>query len=138
AIERRLEVNQHETDFFHLPAEMTARQPMRKFVNRDDGEYDDPQEEQSMKIEQTLNAASELVPMQITDDKSARDGQCGEYMECLCKRPIRARQQPLENFFRVDRQELPVEKISIFDFVAVDRGKFVPNLSCVKQPLIFK
>jgi len=117
---------------------MTACQPVREFVNRDDGEYDDPQEEQSMKIEQTLNAASELVPMQITDDKSARNGQRGEYMECLRKRPIRARQQPLENFFRVDREELPVEKISILKFVAVDRCKFVPNRSSVEQPLVFK
>src|SRR5262245_35743328 len=91
-----------------------------------------------MKIEQTLNAASKLSPMQITDDESARDRERGEYMKCFRKRPIRARQQPLKDAFRIDRQQLPVKKIPILKLVAVDGCKLVPNRSGIEQPLVLE
>src|SRR5262249_32773328 len=117
AIKRRLEVDQHETYFLHLAAEVATGQAMGKFVYGHDGERHDPQEKQSVQIKQTFDAASELAPMEIADRETSRYRKYGEDVERFRERPFRARQQPLEDFLRINRQQFPIEKISIFELV---------------------
>src|SRR5262245_61262599 len=68
AIERGIEVNEHEAHFLHLAAEITARQTVRELMHCRDTERDDPHKQKSVQIQQARHAACESVPMQPCHD----------------------------------------------------------------------
>ena len=111
---------------------------MREFMHRYDGECHNPQKKQAVKIEEALNAATEFIPVKRTDHQASQNSGGPEYVKSRRECPPCPRLQPIENLFGVKRQKLPVQKIAVPEFVALDRAQFVANLRRIEQPLFFK
>ena len=93
-------------------------------MHRHDRERNDPQENQSVQVEQSLNAAAKLTPMEIAEDESGQNRESGDSMESYSECPTRARQKPFEYLLWINRQEFPIQEIPIVKFTALHRRKF--------------
>src|SRR5205823_2197760 len=54
------------------------------------------------------------------------------------ERPLRARNQPVEDPLRIDRHQLPVKKIAVLEFLALVALEFFLNQLGVEQQLVFE
>ena len=135
AVERRLEVDQHEAQLFDLASEVATGQPVREFVHRHDHADHQPDRDQTVQAQERQDVAGQTARVRERNCESCQDGQYREDMECRRKAPAHFRQQPIEHAVRVQREQAQVEKVFLLLGALIAMVQFVASFRVFEEQL---
>ena len=113
AVERRLEIEQHEAQLMHLAAEPLAGEPVGQLVQDGGAEDGQPDQEEGLHPIELGGISLNLVPIQQGEAKGEEDEACGAQQKGGGKAEPEFGQQPGEEAIRVEGLQPKVKQISL-------------------------